>query len=180
MSSLPAGTCVDSPSTVVSLALVYLSPYLIPSQAGFRPSCVLYLGNLCTYQGNPYSSLSLAICSSALWSVLPWAISPALGTDLEVEQGRGEGYQGPGGKSIFWKEKIHMVDTCVTWKIRQTLPEVEAEGHQKTKVLRNEDTPLKTSWTANTLKLELLALFCSVTGLSILWWLPADWSFSKW
>lgn len=41
MSSLPAGSCVDSPSTAVSLALVYLSLYLIPSQAGCRPSCVL-------------------------------------------------------------------------------------------------------------------------------------------
>ena len=133
--------------------------------------CACYRGNLCTYHGNPYSSLSLAICSSVFWSVLPWAISPALGTDLEVEQWCGVGYQGPGGKSIFWKEKIQMVDTCVTWKISQTLAEVEAEGHQKTKVLRKEDTPLKTSWTANTLELVLLDLFCSLKGLSTLGWL---------
>lgn len=49
MFSHPAGRCVDSPSTVVSLALVYLSLYLIPSQAGFRPSCVLATGAICAH-----------------------------------------------------------------------------------------------------------------------------------
>lgn len=47
--SLPAGRCVGSPSTLVSLALARSSLSLIPSQAGFRPSHVLATWAICTH-----------------------------------------------------------------------------------------------------------------------------------